>query len=546
MTRQDRQMMKFQLITIVGVAMIVASSLSGSGVVASTEGTLVWRSGSSTIPRTNDWDGASFGLPAPTADVGDYRIMTGAEAPGRDEILIVGVDESDRITGEMWNGASWNELPFSPMASVSESFWWSFAVAYEQKSSDGMIVWRNGSSGTTGLSYRVWDGSLWSGVQTISTPIGGEPKQMRIAANPHSNEMVLVVSNGSSQDYAIVWSDSVWGNSVPLDVAGGDDRTDIFVAYEQQSGHAMVVYGEDADSLYWQVWNGTGWSGEVGLTKPGTSSGNVRWAVLGSDAGSDRIALGVLTFSNDIWLNVWSGTSWETSVTATTSAPGGNHPNISVAFESQSGQALATYAESATTVRYRTWSNGIGWSGELSGPNIGATPNTMILESDPREDAIMLSVQNSGSDLNLALWDGTSWGAPSEQETDTTEDKNQPFVFLFDRDNPFLATVGLALAKTVDIATPTVGDTITYTIVLTNSGPDGATGVVVADNLPAGVTFVSSTTSQGIYDSGTGLWTVGAVANAASVTLTITCIVDPLTQMTTRPKRQPPGPRKRH
>ena len=70
----------------------------------------------------------------------------------------------------------------------------------------------------------------------------------------------------------------------------------------------------------------------------------------------------------------------------------------------------------------------------------------------------------------------------------------------------------LALTKTVSDPTPNVGDTITFTVTLTNQGPDAATGVQVTDLLPAGLTFVSATPSQGSYISGTGVWTVGTVS----------------------------------
>ena len=79
----------------------------------------------------------------------------------------------------------------------------------------------------------------------------------------------------------------------------------------------------------------------------------------------------------------------------------------------------------------------------------------------------------------------------------------------------------LAVSKAVDNASPSVGTNVTFTVTATNNGPDAATGVVVTDLLPAGLAFQSATPSSGSYDSGTGVWTVGALANGATVSLDI-------------------------
>ncbi|MEE9575429.1 MAG: DUF11 domain-containing protein [Gammaproteobacteria bacterium] len=84
----------------------------------------------------------------------------------------------------------------------------------------------------------------------------------------------------------------------------------------------------------------------------------------------------------------------------------------------------------------------------------------------------------------------------------------------------------LAVSKTVNDTTPDEGQTITYTITLTNNGPVQATTVSITDLLPAGVTYVSETASQGVYVSGTGVWTVGTINNGASATLNIQATVD--------------------
>ena len=50
----------------------------------------------------------------------------------------------------------------------------------------------------------------------------------------------------------------------------------------------------------------------------------------------------------------------------------------------------------------------------------------------------------------------------------------------------------LAIDKTVDLATAQHGETLTYTVSVTNIGALSATNVVAVDTLPVGLTYVAS------------------------------------------------------
>ena len=80
----------------------------------------------------------------------------------------------------------------------------------------------------------------------------------------------------------------------------------------------------------------------------------------------------------------------------------------------------------------------------------------------------------------------------------------------------------LAVTKSVDDPNPTVGSSVVYTIAVTNGGPVAATSVVVSDTWPMSVTFVSTVTTQGVYDVATGVWDVGTLTSGNGATLTLT------------------------
>ncbi len=82
----------------------------------------------------------------------------------------------------------------------------------------------------------------------------------------------------------------------------------------------------------------------------------------------------------------------------------------------------------------------------------------------------------------------------------------------------------LAITKSVSDATPSVGDFVNFNLAVTNSGPDAATGVVVSDALPSGLTYLTSDT--GAYNPVAGQWSVGNLAVGATATLRMTARID--------------------
>ncbi len=132
-------------------------------------------------------------------------------------------------------------------------------------------------------------------------------------------------------------------------------------------------------------------------------------------------------------------------------------------------------------------------------------------------------------------------GQQTNVATVTAQDSTNPSTTITDSnptnyfgDNTPAISVDLSVTKTVSDATPNVGDQITFTVTLSDQGPDAATGVQVTDLLPAGLAFVSATPSQGTYNNGSGVWTVGTVNPGVPQTLGITAtVVSPVAQTNT-------------
>jgi uncharacterized repeat protein (TIGR01451 family) len=127
--------------------------------------------------------------------------------------------------------------------------------------------------------------------------------------------------------------------------------------------------------------------------------------------------------------------------------------------------------------------------------------------------ALVATVNSSQAIVNQA-------SVTAQTEADPNRSNNSALVAI---NSPGLADV--QLQQTVDDDTPASGANVTFTISAHNDGPTAATNVIVTDNQPTGLTFVSATPSQGTYDSGTGAWNVGTIASGATPTLTVVATV---------------------
>ena len=166
-------------------------------------------------------------------------------------------------------------------------------------------------------------------------------------------------------------------------------------------------------------------------------------------------------------------------------------------------------------------------------PGIGVEAHTIAF--DPSNgNTILVGTEQAGI---IASFDGgNTWGqlggsnaVPAVSSFFFDEVQKDAFASTYGRglwklDLSQVLTTDLAITKTAPTPTVTAGTNFTYTIAITNNGPDDASNVTVTDTLPAGVSLVS-TSIPCTNTTGTLTCTIGGLPNGAGAAITVTVFV---------------------
>jgi hypothetical protein len=271
---------------------------------------------------------------------------------------------------------------------------------------------------TSTPKYRIWNDTLSIEINAQTTTDNVD--WIELATHPFQQELIMVTmaNSGTTDEVDVqIWNGTAWSTPTQIGTDSDVQWHGIDVVYESKSGDGIIVYSDnDASTPYARVWDGTTISSEI--TLPAVDSGNIRSLVAASNPSDDEVLLLTEDSNNDVNFYHWDGTSWSNPTEIETDSWGDYQP-IAVTYERSGTEALVMYADNDdNTPYYRVWTSANdSLSQEYTAPSIGNDPRFYELASHPTTDEIVLIVEDDGSDTNIMVWDGASWGNQLEVAT---------------------------------------------------------------------------------------------------------------------------------
>lgn len=383
------------------------------------------------------------------------------------------------------------------------------------------VVASNASFPAISITVNVAQSAGASVTNTASVSGGGEVN----TANDTANDLTNVVSRADIGVAKIAGSPTVTvGSNVNFTITvtnnGPSDSTGVQVTDQLQAGLTFVS-ATPSQGTYTSgsgVWNigaiASGASVTLTLTATVTTTGPLtNTARKTAETETDP------NLSNDTASVTVNGQAPDLTIAKShigsfVHGSTGNYSLIVSNIGPVASSGLVTVSDTLPAGFTPSTASGTGWSCGIAGQTVTCTRSD-AMAGGASYPAITIAVSVSQSATSPLT--NTATVAGGNEVNTANNSASDPTAVTSQAD--------LRVTKSASSATVAVGSSVTFTITARNLGPSDATGVQVTDQLPAGLTFVSATPSQGTYTSATGVWNIGAITSGASTTLSLVATV---------------------
>jgi hypothetical protein len=396
-----------------------------------TEALLVYGNKTDTLLLYRFWDGLEWSLPINGPDVGGEIFWAETSAGiNRDEYVAAVLTGDGDVNALVYSASTslWGDQ-YEFETAVNTPSRRGLAVAHESISGDAMVV--SCSSGADPV-YTVWNGTSWSATSTINLASTNNCNWITMAADPTSDELIVIVKGLADSYEAQVWDGSSWSNSQllgrinvvsPTGVASNVTEG-MSVVYEESGDQAMVVTTDGSDNEFrYATWDGSIWS--TVFTVPVSS--DFENGELVRDEGTDRIGFCMVDDASDINVFFWDGDAWDVTETQleplTESVQSRPFDCIFETVAGRDGNFAVPYSD-ANTDEFQYYDT--AWSGPL---NMTDMEEFFYLQTERTGDGTILAVgmENSGIDpLRASFFNGTSWSPSTLIQADPSETGADP------------------------------------------------------------------------------------------------------------------------
>lgn len=267
------------------------------------------------------YNGSTFSseqlLSSPFATEADF--VTLFPRPSSNDILLLTADGQDGGTfkAAVWDGSAWGSWS-TLVSSLETNNQECYSAAFESQTGRGVAVYIERNQAIP--RYRLLTGSSWGSQASLPT-IGAVGQWIRLAADPTSNDILMVALDEANDINANRWNGSAWGTNTELATSCANyDRRSFDVIYERGTGRALLVYGlSGSNVLRYRTWNGTSWTAEA--TGPDLGS-VVQIISLSRGFANNEVFIAVSDASRRLHMVRWDGASMSAATIAETNLSG--------------------------------------------------------------------------------------------------------------------------------------------------------------------------------------------------------------------------------